>query len=306
VYANGDLLGIVEDKNLVKLDWNSNVEWDNEGRFHHDVDIVDNGDIYTLARREKIVFCGLMPLPILDDYILLLSSDGRIKKSISIFKLLKNRLSPGTIAKIYSWILRPHTLVDLLLNKKDKHFALEGWFRYPTDVFHTNTVEIINKPIEGVCKKGALLICVRNFNLIGILDVEKEKLVWEWGPGELRMPHHPTLLDNGNILIFDNGWEREYSRLVELNPITKKIVWEYKSDPPQDFFSMKRGANQRLPNGNTLITESDNGRVFEITPEGEKVWEFYSTIVKERTRKAIYRMMRIADEQKYPFLDLLK
>jgi len=34
--------------------------------------------------------------------------------------------------------------------------------------------------------------------------------------------------------------------------------------------------NQRLPNGNTLITESTQGRIFEVTPENEIVWEYYN------------------------------
>ncbi|MHC4720712.1 MAG: arylsulfotransferase family protein, partial [Planctomycetota bacterium] len=69
-----------------------------------------------------------------------------------------------------------------------------------------------------------------------------------------------------------------------------------KSNPPEKFFSKRRGSCQRLPNGNTLITESDEGRVFEITRGGETVWEFYEPEIriknKKRKRMAIYRMMR--------------
>jgi len=34
------------------------------------------------------------------------------------------------------------------------------------------------------------------------------------------------------------------------------------------------GYAQRLPNGNTLITESSFGRFFEVTKQGEIVWEY--------------------------------
>lgn len=61
--------------------------------------------------------------------------------------------------------------------------------------------------------------------------------------------------------------------MKELDPITKTVEWEYKADPPEEFFSSTRGGSQRLSNGNTLITESNRGRVFEVTPSGEKVWE---------------------------------
>ncbi|MCD6600201.1 MAG: aryl-sulfate sulfotransferase, partial [Dehalococcoidia bacterium] len=61
---------------------------------------------------------------------------------------------------------------------------------------------------------------------------------------------------------------------VEVNPSTNEIVWEYKSDPPSDFYSAIMGGCQRLPNGNTLICEALMGRVFEVTYEGEMVWEY--------------------------------
>jgi hypothetical protein len=146
------------------------------------------------------------------------------------------------------------------------------------------------------------LICLRRLNLIGILDIKSERLIWSWGPGNLDQPHKPTLLENGNILIFDNGLNRGYSRIVELNPLNKNIAWEYKSNPPGQFYSEKGGANQRLPNGNTLITETETGRAFEITPDGQVVWEFYNPDVdiKTRQRRIIYRMTRI------PFLKELK
>ncbi len=88
--------------------------------------------------------------------------------------------------------------------------------------------------------------------------------------------------------------------MIELNPFTEKIEWQYTAEPPQLFFSETRGSAQRLPNGNTLITESDKGRVFEITRRGELVWEFYSPQIdkKKNKRAAIYRMMRIVDPQR--------
>ena len=86
-----------------------------------------------------------------------------------------------------------------------------------------------------------------------------------------------------------------------VNPETEKIEWLYKSSPPDNFFSITRGSNERLPNGNTLITESDKGRVFEVTKEGEVVWEFYSpdTNVKNKKRGAIFRMSYITDRGIY-------
>ncbi len=136
---------------------------------------------------------------------------------------------------------------------------------------------------------------MRQIDIIGVIDVEKERIVWSWGTDELQAPHHPSLLENGNILIFDNGVDRRYSRVIELNPVTEEIDWEYSAKPPGSFYSPTRGAAQRLPNGNTLITESDKGRVFEVTEDGTIVWEFFSPQIDrvKSQRATIYRMMRM-------------
>jgi hypothetical protein len=177
------------------------------------------------------------------------------------------------------------------------------------DIFHNNTVALIDKNIEGLCKKGDILISVRQLDTIAIMSRKTEKIIWEWGPGELDRQHHPTLLDNGNILIFDNGPARGFSRVIEVNPLSRQIEWEFKTHPPEKFYSVTRGASQRLPNGNTLITESNKGHVFEVTKNGEIVWDFYTPQTIQRAhmeRAIIYRMMRIANPEKYPKLKNLQ
>jgi len=62
--------------------------------------------------------------------------------------------------------------------------------------------------------------------------------------------------------------------MIEFDPVTMAIVWEYAGTPETPFGSAIRGDQQRLANGNTLITESDTGRILEVTAEGDVVWEF--------------------------------
>jgi len=189
-------------------------------------------------------------------------------------------------------------IVAKIRNKIEKIIGLN----FSHDYYHLNTIEVLPKTALGMrdarFQQGNHLICLRNANLILILDKDTKKVVWHWGPRMLDWPHMPTLLENGNILIYDNGANRSYSRIVELNPISKSIEWEYKARPPQQFYSQWRGSNQRLPNGNTLICESENGRAFEVTKDKEIVWEFYNPEIKEGKRKLIYRMMRITDKNK--------
>jgi len=222
----------------------------------------------------------------MNDYIVIISSDGKLKEKISIFELFKDRILLKQFEKI----------LNFLEKRPNSNIAPDT----PFDVFHTNSIEIIESDIPGLARKGDLLISIRQLNIIAILDHSTKQLIWTWGENDLRKQHHPSLLDNGNILIFDNLGANGRSRIVELNPITEKIEWEYNSDK---FFSRTRGGNQRLPNGNTLVTESDTGNVFEITSDGKVVWEFWNPEMKGDKRAAIYRMMRLDPEvlSKLPF-----
>lgn len=131
-----------------------------------------------------------------------------------------------------------------------------------------------------VLPDGNILTSFRNVSTICIIDKATGDIRWQWGPGEVAHQHDPTLLDSGNILLFDNGAHRQdgsrisYSRVIEVNPATNKIEWEYKADPLPSFYSALISSCQRMPNGNTLICEGLKGRVFEVTMEGEVVWEY--------------------------------
>jgi len=94
----------------------------------------------------------------------------------------------------------------------------------------------------------------------------------------------------GNLLVFDNEGPSGYpptristqhgSRILEIDPIKKEIVWQYTAldseQPVWDFFSSYISSARRLPNGNTLIDEGMNGRIFQVTADGEIVWEYVS------------------------------
>ena len=78
-------------------------------------------------------------------------------------------------------------------------------------------------------------------------------------------------------MIFDNGAHVRNgatSRIIEVNPETNEIEWTYEGSPPMSFFSSYISGADRLPNGNTLICEGAHGRIFEVTPSGQIVWEY--------------------------------
>ena len=65
--------------------------------------------------------------------------------------------------------------------------------------------------------------------------------------------------------------QRAGSRVLEINPVTLELVWSYTG--PR-FFSTNISGAQRLPNGNTLITEGAPGRLLEVTSDRRIVWEY--------------------------------
>jgi uncharacterized protein (UPF0248 family) len=126
---------------------------------------------------------------------------------------------------------------------------------------------------------GDILASFRPTSTVVRISRKTGEIVWKLGPPTVAGQHAPTMLGNGNVLIFDNGVHRlddsmPYSRVIEVNPATNQIVWTYQDKPGWNFFSPRMGGAQRLPNGNTLITEASSGRFFEITKDGEVVWEY--------------------------------
>ena len=180
----------------------------------------------------------------------------------------------------------------------------------------------------------------RQTNHIAIIDKKNGKLVWQVGPdytatealrnlGQIVGQHHAHMIPRGlpgegNILVFDNGgWagygapnpgaptgnnyaRRDHSRILEFDPTTLKIVWQY---TPREaghlpmnaykFYSPTISGMQRLPNGNTLICEGDAGRLIEVTPEHETVWEYqspYEEVLGTVKVTWIYRAYRVPYE----------
>ena len=134
---------------------------------------------------------------------------------------------------------------------------------------HANSLNLMSN--------GDFLVSFRNISTVGIISRETGEFVWKWGPGNVFHQHHPTVLENGNILIFDNGSHSQgmdRSRVIEVNPVTNEIEWEYTETPALAFYSFHISSAERLDNGNTLICEGAFGRIFEVTKNGRVVWEY--------------------------------
>jgi hypothetical protein len=156
---------------------------------------------------------------------------------------------------------------------------------------------------------GDILASYRPTSTVIRISRQTGKILWKLGSPTLAGQHAPTLLEDGNVMIFDNGVHRlddsmPFSRVIEVNPATNAIEWKYQDKPAWNFFSPRMGNAQRLPNGNTLICEASFGRFFEVTEAGETVWEYVNPFFGKpffpgrRPRRATWCSGRFATAQR--------
>jgi len=167
------------------------------------------------------------------------------------------------------------------------------------DYYHLNGIQVLPENPLGLAdprfQSGNLLVSFGFVNLLVILDQNSRDIVWSWGPGEIQGVHTARMTKQGTIVLFDNGHEqhRPWSRVVEITPSNGKVVWEYDGNEEERFYSLSMGSAQRLPNGNTLVGESLTARAFEVTHDGDIVWEWQHPRRNPTTYEgAFYRIER--------------
>ncbi len=250
LYENGDLLAIFEGQGIIRIDRESNLLWADYNGAHHDLWVADSGEIYVLTRHTKVDPRVHDWKPILEDTITVLAPEGSRLHTVSVLDAV---IDSGFAALMES--------------------AGEAG-----DVFHTNSLEILDGRHEHISphfQAGNALVSMREPNFIGVIDLKQGLVVWGFPPF-YRDQHDPTFLETGELLLFDNNGPNGYSRVLQVDPATQEINWSYSGSEANGFFTSCCGTNRRLPNGNTLIAESDGGRAFEVTPDNEIVWEFYN------------------------------
>lgn len=263
---------------LTLLDFDSRVVWRSVEGQHHDVAVDAQGAIWTLLQHDGDLRARGHVLPIVDHTLARLDATGTVVWTLPLSELFADAVRPRRLARA-ARILRTQ-------GRASRTYAALS------DVFHFNTVEVLDRDV-AVARRGDVLLCARELDLVAVVDPVKRAIVWSWGPGQLDRPHHPSFLPNGNLLVFDNGARRGWSRILEVEPASGAVVWQYVGRPPETFFSPVRGSVQALPNGNALVTESTRGRVFEVTRDGAVVWSFLNPEFEGGARRQIYRMQRV-------------
>ncbi len=270
---------------------------------HHDIEQLPNGNILMIAweykTRAEAITAGRDPN---------LLKDGELWPDHII------EVNPASNQIVWEWHIWDHLVQDYDATKENYGVVAEHPelidinFTHPqgvADWTHTNSIDY-NAELDQI------VLSVNTFSEIWIIDHDTTTaeasgaagdLLYRWGnpqaygagspaDQQLYAQHNAQWIPEGfpgagNILVFNNGDKRKrpYSSIEEIMPplnpdgtypLTRAAygptapVWAYSDG----FFADHISGTQRLLNGHTLICSGTEGRFFEVTPEGEIVWEY--------------------------------
>jgi hypothetical protein len=289
-------------KSIGELDWDGRTVWefgskapDGLARQHHDWGRLPNGNTLVLSNLLHTVK-GFKQPRLLDDVLYEVNPAGEIVwKWVASDHVAEFGFSPEQLALLHNASTADYLHINNMKVVGPNHWFDEGDRRFAPD---------------------NILIDSRNANFIVIIDRHSGKIVWRLGPnyaalnGELsrKVPrpldrtsgqHDAHIIPEGlpgagNLLVFDNEGEGGYppvalavtggSRVLEIDPVRQTIVWQYTGEdsggPGWSFQSTHISNARRLPNGNTFIDEGQKGRLFQVTPAGDIVWEYVNPYVR--------------------------
>ena len=275
---------------VLRMSWEGEVRWRKDCTAHHDIDLTPEGKLLLLGESHLTTTEVNPDCGVVDNSLILMTLDGELLSEFPLYDVLR---SDPTILPF--------------VEKHTEETCSRG---VPGDCLHLNSFQWIDRPDlvdrHPLYEAGNVLVSSRSQNAIAVVSFERRELIWAWGVGEVSVQHEAKLLENGNILLLDNGtYKRGWSRVIELDPVSEEIVWQYRADPPESFFTAARGTVQALPNGNVLIASSGQGRIFEVTREGRTVWSYSNPHWMEKMnlkRRGALRAKRYAVERIEPLL----
>lgn len=301
IYANGT---------VGQLSWTGDRVWEwgtqapgGAARQNHDWELLPNGHRLLLVTMPRVV-PGLGEATVGDQGVIEVDRDGQIVwQWLAGDHLDEFGFSDDGLAALRQTVARdPEDPWGYLEMNSAKTLGPNRWYDQDSDtVFHpdnilvsfrkANVVALIDKATGKIAwKLGPYFDAVPG--------AQHQRITTHKVPrplDQLSGQHNPHMIAEGlpgagNILVFDNQGGAGYppaglgiyagSRILEIDPTSRQIVWQYTAEdsglPPWAFFSSFVSNAQRLPNGNTLITEGMQGRLFQVTPAGDVVWEYHS------------------------------
>lgn len=254
LYPNGDIIFNVEYIGLVRMNSRGKVLWKLPYRTHHSVYHDEDGNFWVSGaewidqddNRTKH-FPGLKA-PYTEETILKVSPEGKIIQEISLLESLYK----GN----YQHLLH-------------HYYALSG------NLLHLNDVEVLNSKLAEhflSFEYGDIVFSSRHLSLIGVIN-QHGRIKWI-SPGIFTEHHDRDFENNGWITVFDNRTNLGTAKIRKINPSSNEAKTLYPTNLDLTFYTEAGGKHQKQNNGNRLIPEARAGRVFEISPEGETIWEW--------------------------------
>ena len=249
---DGHLLVISRDDRIEEYDWEGRLLFryalPKGHRPHHDVIQLRNGNILVLAQFEKEIETSS---PGVQGYLREVDREG---------------------ATVWRWDSVDHA-------HRFEHGTTKGGILLTSTRVH----ELGDNPAFAAgderFRPGNLLVSGRNLHTIFVIDKVSGEVVWQLSEG-LDFQHEALMIPAGHaraghVIVFNNGLgDREVyrrSRVQIFDPRTFEKVWEYSAP---FFYSPVIGVAQSLWNGNVMVASSVGGRVFEVAPDGDIVWQF--------------------------------
>lgn len=214
------------------------------------------------------------------------------------------------------------------------HVRQKEWqeFGAVQDIFHFNSIQVIPKndsPLPAF-HEGNLLISCPRFGLFLILDPVNFEILWSYLRPQWEIDtgikmqwmtqnkfpygfnsHTVQILPSGMILLFandsvqleagrDSGKIDPESHLMMIDPVQRKIVWDFKMKTESKFlYTVKGGSVELLPNGNYLASYGDEGLAFELTPDKKVVWSWRNPMLESNrpVPRSVYKVNRVTSEE---------
>ena len=289
---------------LIEQDWDGNTVWEyRNDQQHHDFVRLDNGNTVILhwellpdeiRRQVQGGFQGANdPDAMVGDLVREISPDGE------------------TVREWRSWEHFDYRLDVICPLERRREWT------------HANAV--------SVASDGRWLVSMRQTDTVVIANPDSGEIEWRWGPGVTSHQHHFTELENGNLMLFDNGnyrarpyeeklpADRNYSRVVEYDideeAMTVRQVWSYGGPGEEAYYCPFICGAEALPvTGNVLacfgglLGDEDGGvsedpgrgigsaRIVEVTHDDdpEVLFELFLDQRDERKGWDVYRAVRFA------------
>lgn len=261
---DGDVLFNFEKHGMVRMGLCGEVVWRLPYQTHHSIFVDDDGYIWASGLRWHTSPLPDYPahlVPVREQTILRIDQDGRIVDEISVYDLLAEN---GQRAYL-------HMMASARTNQ------VSG------DSLHLNDVEVFSRSMEeGFFEHGDVMISLRNIHSVIVFDPDTRKIKLIKTGGFVRQ-HDPDFLDGDTVAVFDNnhiGPARfgQQSRILLLDAPSGELRTWYEGSEAEPFYTHIMGKHQWLEDGHVLVTDSMNGRGFEIDRDGRIVWEYINLV----------------------------